>query len=109
MKIVVCGSMTNFLKMLELKKQLDVMGHKVILPNPDMDDQLKEIAANKYVDTHQIKVKYDYIRKHYNHIVEGDCVLIANYDKNGTKNYVGGNSFLEMCFAYTMKINPYFC
>jgi len=95
--------MANYLKMLELKKRLDSMGHKVILPSLDTDDQLKEIVANKYVDTHEIKIKYNYIRKHYSHIVEGDCVLIANYDKNSTKNYVGGNSFLEMGYAYSLN------
>lgn len=83
MKIVICGSMSHYLKMVELKNQLISLGHEVILPALGTDERLKEIAENKYTDTYQLKIKYDYIRKHYNHIVQSDCVLIANYDKNG--------------------------
>ncbi|OGQ22975.1 MAG: hypothetical protein A3I05_06060 [Deltaproteobacteria bacterium RIFCSPLOWO2_02_FULL_44_10] len=30
-------------------------------------------------------------------------ILVLNYDKNGIKGYIGGNSFLEMGFAYIQK------
>ena len=32
-----------------------------------------------------------------------DCLLILNYDHRGYKNYVGGNSFLEMAIAFYLK------
>ncbi len=102
MKLVICGSMTNYLKMLELKTRLESMGHEVITPDPAKDFHLKAIAGNNYIDTYQLKIKYDYIRKHYNHIVNADSIIIANYDKNGVKNYIGGNAFLEMGFAHIL-------
>jgi nucleoside 2-deoxyribosyltransferase len=103
MKIVICGSMSHYLKMKELSEQLKSLGHKVILPEINTNKQLEAISLNKYTDTYSIKIKYDYIRKHYNQITKSDCVLIANYDKKGIRNYIGGNSFLEMGYAYIME------
>lgn len=102
MKIVVCGSMSNYLKMKALKDELLKNNHEVILPDPSTNRQLQEIIKQDYVDTSDLKLKYDYIRKHYDHIVEADFIIIANYGKNGIENYVGGNSFLEMGFAYCL-------
>lgn len=102
MKIVICGSMSNYLKMKALKDELIKYNHEVVLPDPSTDNQLQKIVKQNYVDTYDLKLKYDYIRKHYDHIAEGDFIIIANYDKNGIKNYVGGNSFLEMGFAYCL-------
>ncbi len=95
--------MSVYPKMIDLKNQLTILGHSVIIPSPSSDEQLQEIINNKYIDTYDLKMKYDYIKKHYANIVEADCVLIANYDKNEVKNYVGGNSFLEMGYAYSMN------
>lgn len=111
MKIVVCGSMSNYPKMVKLKEKLIALGHEVALPDPSNDKQLQEIINNNYEDTYELKMKYDYIRKHYAKIVSGDGVLIANYEKNGVKNYIGGNSFLEMGYAFSMNkpiflVNP---
>ncbi|PJC52196.1 MAG: hypothetical protein CO030_04160, partial [Candidatus Magasanikbacteria bacterium CG_4_9_14_0_2_um_filter_42_11] len=36
-------------------------------------------------------------------IKKSDKVLILNYDKHDIPNYIGGNSFLEMGFAYILK------
>jgi len=44
----------------------------------------------------------DLIKRYYNMIKEADAILIVNGDKKGIKNYIGGNTFLEMGFAYTM-------
>lgn len=51
----------------------------------------------------RLKKTYDLIRKHYEKIKEADAILILNYEKKGVRNYVGGNSFLEMGFAYILK------
>lgn len=103
MKIVICGSMTSYPKMVEVKSTLEKMGHVVILPDPAKNSHLKEIVDNKYEDTFRLKRKYDYIRKHFCNIVTSDCILITNWDKKGIKNYVGGNAFLEMGFAHILN------
>jgi len=33
---------------------------------------------------------------------ESDAIIVINVDKNGIKNYIGGNTFLEMGFAYVL-------
>lgn len=40
-----------------------------------------------------------------------DAVLVANYNKHGIENYIGGNTFLEMGFAHVLNqklfmVNP---
>lgn len=47
-----------------------------------------------------VKKEYDYIRYHYKEITESDAVLVLNFDKNGIKNYIGGNTLMEIGFAY---------
>ena len=47
-----------------------------------------------------VKRDNDYIRVHYKHICESDAVLIVNLEKNGIKNYIGGNVLMEMSQAY---------
>lgn len=103
MKIVVCGSMTSYPKMVKLKSKLERLGHIVVLPDPAKCEHIKQIAQNNYIDTYKLKIKFDYIRKHYKNILKSDCVLIANWPKNKEKNYIGGNAFLEMGFAHILK------
>ena len=46
------------------------------------------------------KIANNFIRKHYKLITNSDAILVLNYDKKGVKNYVGGNSLMEMGFAH---------
>jgi hypothetical protein len=46
------------------------------------------------------KRAHDYIRQHYNHILQSDAILIVNLEKKGIKNYIGGNCLMEMGMAY---------
>jgi len=43
------------------------------------------------------------IRDYFNVIKNADAILIANFEKNKIKNYIGGNSFLEMGFAHVLN------
>jgi nucleoside 2-deoxyribosyltransferase len=47
------------------------------------------------------------IRDYFGEIKNADAVLIVNIDKNGIKNYIGGNSFLEMGFAHVLDKKLY--
>jgi predicted RNA-binding protein with PUA domain len=48
------------------------------------------------------KVDHDLIRDYYNEIDKGDAILVINEDLNNIKNYIGGNTFLEMGFAHVL-------
>ncbi|KKQ28224.1 MAG: Maf-like protein [Candidatus Magasanikbacteria bacterium GW2011_GWC2_37_14] len=60
---------------------------------------------NEEKETLKLKQKYEHdaIREHWRVIQESEVVLILNYDKNNIPNYIGGNSFLEMGFAYILN------
>lgn len=49
---------------------------------------------------HTVKKLYGFIKWYYNAIVDSDAILVLNLDKNGMKNYIGGNTLMEMGFAH---------
>lgn len=49
------------------------------------------------------KYDNDAIREHWSIIEKCDRVLVLNLEKHGIPGYIGGNSFLEMGFAYILK------
>ncbi len=55
-----------------------------------------------------IKRENNYLKTHYKHILESDAILIVNAEKNGVKNYIGGNVLLEMGQAYVNDRKIYF-
>ena len=65
--------------------------------------------SNEEIEKRKLKHKYenDAITEHWNHINNSDAILVLNYDKNNIQNYIGGNVFLEMGFAYVLKKQIY--
>jgi len=53
------------------------------------------------------KYKNDAIREFWALMKNADALLVANYDKSGVKNYIGGNAFLEMGFAHVLNQKIY--
>lgn len=49
------------------------------------------------------KLHQDAIRDCWRDIQTADAILVANYDKHGIKNYIGGNTLMEMGFAYVLN------
>lgn len=84
------------------KKQLENFGHQVILPNNTELYASEIFTAETRKESTENKVKNDLIRKYFNEIKESDAVLVINFDKNNVKNYIGGNTFLEMGFAHIL-------
>jgi nucleoside 2-deoxyribosyltransferase len=107
MKIIICGSMSSAQKMIEAEKELVENNHEVILPkntNKYAEKVLKEKDAHESTKN---KIEHDLIRDYFGEIKNADAVLIVNIDKNGIKNYIGGNSFLEMGFAHVLDKKLY--
>ncbi len=104
MKITVCGSISFAEKLVDIYKKLKEMGHEPLMHEhmfrlvdgtaPQLED------SRNRVENSEIKRKYDFIRAWYRMIVDSDAVLICNFDKDGIRNYVGGNSLMEMGFAH---------
>jgi hypothetical protein len=107
MKIVICGSMTASREMLEIGNKLTDFGHEVILP-----DFTKEYAAllsqdKMHEESAKNKIEHDLIRGYFEEITKSDAILVCNLEKNGIKNYIGGNTFLEMGFAHVLRKKIY--
>jgi len=114
MKIVICASIAFTPQRKETADKLKIIGHTVDIPLTSrrilngeltLENFLKEKEKNG--DGFVRKVKDDIIRYYFNVIKKADAVLIMNLDKNGIKNYIGGNTFLEMGFAHVLNKKIY--
>lgn len=102
MRIALCGSMVFIERMLEAKRRLEASGHEVFVSGfieEYIGKNEKEIEALTIYD----KSKRDAIREFYAKIKKSDAVLVLNYDRRGIKNYIGGNTLMEIGFAYVLK------
>lgn len=115
MRITIIGSSSFKEKKVLLKKELNALGHEAII-HPHYEDFVagKRLDILAMVDNGEhakAKIENDYIMWYYNAIVSSDAVLVVNLTKNGKENYIGGNAFLEIGFAYVngKKIFCYNC
>lgn len=103
MKITIIGSIKFRKEMVEAQEQLNKIGHEgIICPaveelafdrNPELMRRIEENHG-------QVKREKGFIKWYYNAIANSDAVLVLNYDKNGIKNYIGGNTLMEIGFAH---------
>ncbi len=107
MKISIVGSMTVVNKMFEVKKELESQGHTVFLSK----------FANEYIDLPQSDIEKqtvydknnnDGLKEFSNVIQDTDAVLALNYEKKGIENYIGGNTFLELGYAFILGKKIFF-
>jgi hypothetical protein len=99
--------------MLDVKRQLEVLGHEVKLPISEVMDEegnvvpIKEYYERRKAETSETGWIWDRkeaaIRAHFEKIEWSEAVLVLNYDKNGIANYIGGNTFLEIGLAFHLK------
>ena len=104
MKITICGSVKFADKLVEAYRKLEKLGHQPMMHEQmfalanGTADQLVDLRNN--IEKSEIKIKYDYIRWWDSCIKRGDAILVCNFDKNGIKNYIGGNTLMEIGFAH---------
>jgi hypothetical protein len=106
MRIGVAGSMQHTEKMMALCAALEKLGHEAFMSKfgPEFvgkTDEEKEAIKLKQ------KYGHDAIREFWHAMHGADALLVANYDKHGVENYIGGNAFLEMGFAHVLDQKIY--
>ena len=111
MIITICSSVDFTPKIKEITETLRAVGHTVHIPHYSqkiidgevtLEDYLKQ--KNKNGDAQmRAAADHDLIKRHYNLIQNSNAILVVNCDKKGIKNYIGGNTFLEMGFAYVLN------
>ncbi len=102
MRIGVIGSMQYTEKMIDLRDQLNELGHDAFVTTLASPFIGKTDDEKEAIKIHQ-KNNLDAIREFWKLMQGGDAVLVANFDKHGVANYIGGNTFLEMGFAHVLN------
>lgn len=102
MKIGVAGSMQFTERMMKLCEELEGMGHSAFMSKFGPCFVGKTDKEKEKIKLEQ-KYNHDAIREFWEPMQGADALLVANYDKHGIKNYIGGNAFLEMGFAHVLN------
>ena len=88
-------------KMLEAKKKLEKMGHEVLI-SPFIDAYPGKSEKEKEKITLFHKNEKDAIREFWRRFQTCDAILVVNHDRRGIKNYIGGNTLMEIGFAHVL-------
>jgi hypothetical protein len=109
MNITICSSIEFTPEILEVKNELEKLGFTVNIPYLSEKILKNEMSFDDYL----LKRKQqggdillrraetiDLIKRYWNFIKESEAILVINETKNGIKNYIGGNTLMEMGFAY---------
>jgi hypothetical protein len=101
MKIAICGSMVFAEKMVQIKGELEESGHEVFI-SQFAKGYLGKNEKDKEKSAIDDKNEHDAIRKFWEVIKKSDAILVLNYDRKGIKNYIGGNTLMEIGFAHVL-------
>ena len=117
MKIVICSSIAFQDKIFPLKEELEGLRHEVkIWPLKVKNGEGQLIPAQEY---YQIRRranndekwvwdrKAEAVLEHFDKIAWSDAILVANYEKKNIKDYIGGNTLMEMGLAFFLKKKIY--
>lgn len=117
MKITICGSMVFYKEMIDTKSGLEKMAHEVQIPIDKISDENGELMSVEYYNNLRKNFlitqeeygakKKEAILKHFSKIDWCNFILVANYDKNGIKNYIGANTLVEMGLALYLQRGIY--
>jgi len=102
MKIGIIGSMQFTERMIEARNQLVALGHDAFVTNLAEPFIGKTDEEKEKIKLHQ-KFHQDAIREFWKLMQGADAVLVLNLDKHGIKNYVGGNTLMEIGFAHVLN------
>ncbi len=103
MKITICGSVKFAKNLVENYRELEKLGHQPMMHEQMFgiaDGTAKALIEGIAKDHAGTKRKNGFIKWWYNCILNSDAILVCNFDKNGIKNYVGGNTLMEIGFAH---------
>lgn len=91
-------------EMVEVTDRLGTLGHEAWI-HPDYralvaGERDEHLARWNAGERAALKRENNYYKEHYKNILESDAVLVVNGEKNGIKDYIGGNVLMEIGQAY---------
>jgi len=102
MRIGIIGSMQYTEKILEVRDKLVKNGHDAFVTNLASPFVGKTDEEKERIKIYQ-KNNQDAIREFWKLMQGADAVLVMNLDKHGIKNYIGGNTLMEIGFAHVLN------
>ena len=97
MKILIICSKRFYPEIKNIQKKLEKMGHEISLPNSYEDPAAEERSWNLGIHSEFKKRMFNQSRFTIENM---DAVLCLNFDKDKSKNYIGGATFLELYEAF---------
>lgn len=85
--------------MIAASEKLVSLGYETETPDMSEREDYTALPPQKRAAT-----KEGLIRAHLNKITTSDAILVFNEEKNSIAGYVGGNTLMEMAFAYSQGI-----
>lgn len=102
MKIAICASMVFTEEMLKAKDRLEKLGNTVFVSGFVKHYVGKSVKQKEKLTLFH-KNNKDAIREFWKKIKNSDVILVLNYDRHGIKNYIGGNTLMEIGFAHVLN------
>lgn len=109
MKLALCGSIAFYEKMKLVQKELQDLGHDVVVPpsahqkaNGEMVDQQEFYTTRHTAGANEAwvwDVKNRAMLGYFQKVAWSDAIVVLNYDKNNISGYVGANTLMEMGLA----------
>jgi len=103
MNIIIAGSIGVADEILRVRDALIATGHGVEIPRGVKVYEERGKVAQRQEEIAHDKIKHDLIRGYFEKIKQHGCLLVVNAEKKGVKGYVGGNTLIEMAFAFVLK------
>ena len=109
MLITICSSIDFSPKIIEVKRDLEQLNHKVNIPyftqqmidgSVSYEDYMKAKVKNGGDIDLRKEVKLDLIKRYWDFIKNSDGILVLNLKKKSIENYIGGSTLMEVGFAY---------
>lgn len=101
MKVLISCSRHFFRNIPNIKKELELKGHKVHLPSsydePSMEEKIKTMSPREFQRWKEKMMKED-----KKNIKKVDALFVLNFEKKGIPNYIGGATFLETYIAWEL-------
>lgn len=91
MKLCLCGAMQDIDAIEAAGAALRHAGHAVFLPSRGDANHVPQIADKAW-----------FVAEHLDKIQRADAVLLTNFDRAGTRGYVGRSGLMEAAMAYAL-------
>ena len=101
MKILIHASLDFKQAMIDAKNYIeDNSAHKVMLPELTRYQDIRDVHGDDETFT---KIKNRLTKENFQNVENCDVLFIINHSHREIKDYIGGNSFMEMVIAFYLK------